>query len=171
MRRTLIATMVAVFALACSDVPTSPLLTAGDARFEREPLPDNPPPPFALVEGSATTEYGSFSFSGHLFINKPGNVAWLQFQSTTTAGVSFSPNARIMSVNGDVSGVGTISIGDNTIHLSDIESFNYQTYRTTNAVTFGGGSITRGFAAKEIGIGDGGECYKACYIDGGSDGR
>lgn len=166
MRRTFIATVVAVFALGCSEVPTSPLLSAAAPSFDRFTY-DNPPPPFAVVDGSATTEHGTFSFTGHLFINKPGNVAWLQFQSTTTAGVSFSPNARIMSVNGDVSGVGTISIGDNTIHLNGVNSFTYQTYRTTRSVSFGGGSILRGTAGtKGLGLDDVISCTTACF-DGG----
>ena len=156
MRRSFIPMLAAVFAIACADVPTTPLLTAPDASFERAPLPDNPPPPFAVLDASASTEYGDFNFVAHLFINKPGNVAWLQFHTSRTTGVTFSSNARIMSVNGDVSGVGTISIGGNTIHLSDIEEFEYATYRTTSSVSFGGGGITRGVAGKKfIGIEDG----------------
>lgn len=154
MRRLLIPMLVSVFVVsACTDAPTAPLLSAADASFERV---GDPPPPFAVVDGSAATEYGAFSFTAHFFANKPGNVAWLQFQSTTTQGVSFSSNARIMSVNGKVSGTGTISIGGSTIYLRDIDTFTYQTYRTNKTISFSGGSIRQGGA---VGPGSGGgEC-------------
>ncbi len=143
MRRSLIPMLFAALAVACSEVPTAPLLTASE-RFDF--TYDNPPPPFAVVHGEVSTEYGSFSYTGHFFTNKPGNIAWLQFRSTTTAGVTFSSNARIMSVNGDVSGVGTISINGNTIRLNEIDTFTYQTYRTSNSISFSGGSVRLGTA-------------------------
>ncbi|MBA3578767.1 MAG: hypothetical protein H0W42_02170 [Gemmatimonadaceae bacterium] len=162
MRRSLITLLAAVFAMACADMPTTPLLTAADASFDRAPAPDYPPPPFAVVDGSASTEHGTFSFTGHFFANKPGNVAWLQFQSTTTEGVTFSSNARIQSVNGKVSGTGTIAIGGNTIYLRDIETFTYQTYRTpSRSISFSGGSIRQGGA---VGPNGGGiDCSEVCF--------
>ena len=162
MRRSLIPMVFAAFAVACADVPTAPLLTVAE-RYEA--FYDNPPPPFAVVHGEVSTEYGSFNFVGHFFTNKPGNIAWLQFKSTTTADVSFSANARIMSVNGDVSGVGTISIGDNTIQLSDVQTFDYQSYRTDKSISFslGGRGSGTALGPKGIGIDDGDvACITAC---------
>ena len=129
---------------ACSDAPTTPLLTPTEASFGF--WAGDPPPPFAIVSGDVSTEYGDFNFVAHFFTNKPGNIAWLQFKSTTTAGVTFSANARIMSNNGVVSGVGTISIGDNTIQLSEIETFTYQTYRSSRSISFSGGDVRSGYA-------------------------
>ena len=160
MRRSLIPMLAAVLTFACADAPTTPLLTAMDPSFERAPIPDYPPPPFAIISGDVSTEYGDFNFVAHFFANKPGNIAWLQFKSTTTAGVTFSSNARIMSVNGDVSGVGTVSIGGNTIQLSEIDTFAYQSYRFTNTVSFSGGSVRSGFA-----VGPKGGGGEVCTID------
>ncbi len=160
MRRSLLPMLAAVFVIGCSDLPTT-VLAPVDASFDKTPAPDYPPPPFETVDGSASTEYGTFDFTAHFFANKPGNVAWLQFQSTTTEGVTFSSNARIQSVNGKVSGTGTIAIGGNTIYLRDIETFNYQTYRTTNTLSFSGGSIRQGGA---VGPNGGGiDCTEACF--------
>lgn len=160
MRRSLIPMLFATFAVACADVPTAPLLAAAEGY---EAYYDNPPPPFAVVYGEVSTEYGDFNFVGHFFTNKPGNIAWLQFKSTTKEGVSLSANARIMSVNDDVSGVGTISIDGNTIQLSDIDTFDYQSYRSTRSISFSGGSVNLSTA-----YGPGAECTittdKACSI-------
>lgn len=154
MRRTPFLILAASAALACADTSSSLLEPQGPS-LAGFVAPDYPPPPFAVVDGSASTEYGTFSFVAHLFINKPGNVAWLQFKSSATA--TFSANARIMSVNGTPSGVGTISLNGGTIQLNEIDSFVYQTYRTTGSTSFSGGKIWRGFTGKdiEIGIGDG----------------
>ena len=146
MRRSLIPMLAAVLTFACAEAPTAPLLTAMDPSLERAPAPDYPPPPFAIVSGETSTEYGTFNFVAHFFTNKPGNTAWLQFKSTTTAGVSFSANARIMSNNGVVSGIGTISIGGNTIQLNEIDTFTYQTYRANRSISFSGGDVIEGFA-------------------------
>lgn len=162
MRRSFLSIVVASLAFACADVPSAPVLSADNASANRFLL-DYPPPPFAIVNGVVSTEYGTFSFVGHFFANKPGNIAWLQFKSTSTAGVSFSANARIMSVNGDVSGVGTISIGSNTIQLSGIDTFNYQSYRSTRSISFSGGDVREGFASGPKGGGE--VCYEACVID------
>jgi hypothetical protein len=163
MRRTLIPMLAAVLAFGCADVPSAPLLAPSQASFAFSY--DHPPPPFAIVNGELTTEYGTVNFVGHFFTNKPGNIAWLQFKSTTTADASFSANARIMSVNGDVSGVGTLSIGDNTIQLSGIQTFTYQTYRSNRSISFSGGDVRLGTALGPKGIGiDEGDvaCTTAC---------
>lgn len=145
------------FVVACADAPIAPLLQQPPiASFDEEE--DDPPPPWQRVAGSIVIGTGTVNFDANFFANKPGNVAWLQFQSSTTAGVTFSANARIMSVNGDVSGVGTISINGNPIQLNEIDTFNYESYRTNGALSFSGGGIRLG-SVKGGGIidGDGGE--------------
>ena len=168
MRRSWIATMAAVFAIGCTEVPSAPLLEPVAASFETS----EPPPPWAVASGSISTEYGEISFSAGLFINKPGNVAWLQFHTVSSVDgtATATKNARIMSLNGKVSGVGTISVGGNTIYLNEVTTFTYSTYRTTKTVSFSGGSILRGTASTGKVGGDEGSCTSACYEDGISSG-
>jgi len=163
MRRSLITILAAVFAMACADMPTTPLLTATDASFERAPVPDYPPPPFATVDGTAETAYGTVTFVAHFFANKPGNVAWLQFKSGSAV---FSANARIMSNNGTVSGIGTITLAGGVVDLSKVTVFNYLSYRATNALSFSGGDISSGSAWLKRGGDE--ACLLRCVItDGG----
>lgn len=146
MRRSFIPMLAAVFAFACSDLPTATQLEPMDASFAREPggVPevDNPPPPFAIVTGTGEVASMPYSFTAKFFANKPGNIAWLQFTSIVGESATLSSNARIMIQNGEIKGTGTIRVGGNTIDLRTVNSFNYQTYRTTGFVSFSAPGLT-----------------------------
>ena len=187
MRRIYLGITALALVTACADGPTAPsseLLAPQSASFF---FMDNPPPPWAMLEGTATAANVSFSYFGALLINKPGNVAWLAFKNGGTA--TFSANARIMNVNGKVIGVGSFSVGSSTYDLSGITSFTVDRScmsGSANCVTFGGGGISStrsswtgvlandnfrkpGWDGPPGGGGGGGDvCYIACdgYIKG-----
>ena|SRR5687768_2299046 len=123
MRRTPILMLAAVFALACADTPSSPMLEPAVPSFDRAPVPDYPPPPYAIITGDVSTEHEAATYTANFFVNKPGNVAWLMFTGGT--GVTFSQGARIMSVNGNVSGFGTMTIGGSTYKLNTVSDFDF----------------------------------------------
>lgn len=146
MRRSLIASLVAVFALACADAPSAPSL---------EPMAPNfavgeAPPPWALIEGDVTTDGSgaslslSFSRSGDgsarlshgvpstatyrawLLVTPGEQAALLRFIDGTN--VTFSNGAMITKVttkgNTKVSGRGTMTVDGDVYELSSVTDFN-----------------------------------------------
>src|SRR5688500_12765361 len=141
MRRTPFLMLAAVFALACADSPSSPMLEPQGPSFDRAPVPDYPPPPYAIISGDGTTaENVAFTYIANFFVNKPGNVAWVMF---TGGSATFSNNARIMSVNGNVSGFGTMTVGGRTYQLNTVSDFDFN----------GNCTVTRGSCASFEGAG------------------
>jgi hypothetical protein len=144
---------------------------------------DNPPPPWAVIQGDASVEYEnatySFSYVGWVFINKPGNVAWLMFRDGGNT-ATFSGGARLMTVNGKVIGSGSVTIGSNTFQLSSVTDFSVDRSCTDggrSCVSFGGGGFSSSWSEwtgalansrirKPGGGGDLPECTEACYIVG-----
>lgn len=183
------------FVLACADAPSAPQQFDEAASPFQQPglmsytFDGRPPPPWAIIEGGGTTEHGEpFVWFANLFINKPGNVAWVMFTGGTN--VSFSPNARIMSVNGNVVGVGTLTVGGTTFQLSSVQTMSYDRgctsplmNRQVTCASFSGDGFSSTYSIwtgklandrnKVIGKpGDGDEvCYEACYIDIGTSGK
>src|SRR5687768_3361147 len=145
MRRSPFLMLAAVVALACADTPSSPLLEPQMPSFDKggapAPAPDYPPPPFAIIEGGGTTaENIAFTYIANFFVNKPGNVAWVMF---TGGSATFSNNARIVSVNGNVSGFGTMTVGGTTYQLNTVNEFGFN----------GNCTVTRGSCASFSGSG------------------
>lgn len=128
MQTRLLVFALAALTMACSDAPTAALLQPVEARFGE--WEDDPPPPWITNAGDGATESGAFSYTGNFLVNPPGNVAWLNF--TGGVNVKFSQGARLLSVNGNVSGVGTMTVGGTTYKLSSVESFEYDATCTTN---------------------------------------
>ena len=133
MRRTPFLMLAASFALACADSTSSPLLEPQGPTLDRVVAPDYPPPPYAIIEGGGVSGEMPFTYFANFFVNKPGNVAWLMF--TGGEGVTFSRNARIMSVNGKVIGIGTLTVGGTTYKLNTVSSFTYDGACTQSAQT------------------------------------
>ncbi|MBA3776668.1 MAG: hypothetical protein H0X11_09545 [Betaproteobacteria bacterium] len=129
MRSRLIVFAFAAFTVACSDAPIAPLLQPLEASFGE--YDDNPPPPWAVVGGSGATETEAvFSYTANFLVNPPGNVAWLHF--TGGENVKFSGGARLLSVNGNLKGVGTLTVGGTTYQLSSVATFEFNASCTTN---------------------------------------
>jgi hypothetical protein len=179
MRSVSLAVALALVA-GCADAPMSPLLQPGAANLAT--FDGRPPPPWAIIEGSGSAEM-PFTYTGYLFINKPGNIAWLKLNAGTN--VTFSPNAMLLSVNGEVSGVGTMKVGSTTYQLSSVTSFEASRDCMGGSVSTARGSCGSfegpGFSSasftwtgkmandrnKLIGKpgDDGGWCSEVCYID------
>lgn len=139
MRSPFIPLLAVAFIVACADVPTTPLLQPGDPNF------DNPPPPWALIEGILSTDGGSslarFSrvagggaagmshspegttarYRAWLLVTPGGQAALLRFTEGGTA--TFSKGAMITKVNGKVSGRGTMTVGGHTYDLGAVTTF------------------------------------------------
>ena len=143
MRFSSIALVATAFALACADVPTTPLLEPGSPTFGL----DNPPPPFALIEGVITTdgsgdilssvsltrvaEGGALMshsgvntgvYRGWLLVTPGGRTAILRF-AEGGKNVTFSKGATISKTNGKVTGRGTVTVGGHTYDLRAVTEF------------------------------------------------
>lgn len=95
-----------VAAAACgsaTDVPTSPPQVQPRAAF------GHPPPP--PVDTGATISYGGAlgTSDARFFLNRPGNIAWLDFESSSS--ILASPNARLMynQKSGKTNGTGQLT--------------------------------------------------------------
>lgn len=149
MRRSFLGIAALAFVTACADGPVGPALTELAPTGPNLYTMDNPPPPWAVVHGEASVEYEGvsygFSYVGWVFINKPGNVAWLMFRDAGTT-ATFSGGARLMNVNGRVIGTGSVTVGGNTVPFSSVTSFSVDrsctTDRGASCVSFGGGGFT-----------------------------
>lgn len=142
MRSPFIPLVAVAFIVACADVPTTPLLQPGEPSF------DNPPPPWAEVSGDVTTDGGSSlsiaplmsrsatggpsathvggpvaTYKGWLLVTPRGQASILRFADGGT-NVTFSKGARIMKVNGKVSGTGTMTVGGHSYDLSLVDEFD-----------------------------------------------
>lgn len=147
MRRSYLGLAALVFAAACTDGPVAPVPTEKAPQMASFFTFDNPPPPWAIISGEASANNEAFSYVGWVFINRPGNVAWLMFRNGGTA--TFSAGARLMNVNGKVVATGTVTVGSNSYDLSGITSFSVDrscTNGSTACVTFGGGGFSSGRA-------------------------
>ncbi|MGI8618816.1 MAG: hypothetical protein ACR2L6_06960 [Gemmatimonadaceae bacterium] len=144
MRSRLIVFAFAALTVACSDAPIAPLLQPLEARFGE--YEDDPPPPWAVVGGGGTTPTGSFSYTANFLVNPPGNVAWLHFTGGTN--VRFSGGARLLSVNGNVKGVGTMTVGGTTYNLSSVATFTYDASCTTNVAASCASFSGKGFSSE-----------------------
>lgn len=156
MRSRFISLVAATFALACADVPTAPVVQPPDGIFSFE---GDPPPPWAGITGEILTDGGGLSLSlsgaggfglsfshsaggntavyvGWLLVTPGGHAAILRF--TEGANVTFSSGARIMKVNGKVSGVGRMTVGGHSYDLSAVTVFEANPECAT--VPFGGPS-------------------------------
>lgn len=138
MRSRFIPLVGVAFIVACADGATAPLLQPG------QPSYDNPPPPWALIEGEVTTDGAllglSFSRSADgpavmshagsntatyrawLLVTPRDHAAFLRFTNDGTA--KFSNGAMISKVNGKVSGRGTMTVSGHTYELSAVTQFD-----------------------------------------------
>lgn len=117
-RYSLFAVALVVFASACIDATsptnTSPLVPTMSAASISGPGNIPPPPIGSFLIGGGTAIPVTY------FLNPTGNNGFIRFlpNADYPAGVSASPNARIMFSQGSFSGRGTLTIGAATIDLS-----------------------------------------------------
>ena len=141
MRSRSIALVATAFVVACADAPTTPLLQPESPGF----VLGKAPPPWALIEGEVTTDGAVLSianlsriasdgalmshngsntgtYRAWLLVTPGGRNAMLRFVENGT-NVTFSRDAMIRSVNGRVSGTGTMTVGGHTYDLSAVTEF------------------------------------------------
>lgn len=142
MRSPFIPLVAMAFTVACADGVTTPLLQPGEPNFY-----DNPPPPWAEISGEIITDGGTLlsiaplmsrsapdgprathagaptaTYRGWLLVSPGDRAAILRFADGGT-NVTFSNGARIMKVNGKVSGHGTMTVGGHSYALSLVDEF------------------------------------------------
>ena len=160
MRSRSLLAVATLLAVGCSDSPTATLLEPADALLGT--WAGEPPPPWAIAHGTAESYNQVFTWTGHFLATPTDKLAWLQFKSAD--GATFSRGARIMSRNGIVSGFGTVTLaGGQVVDLKTVDTFTYETWRTTGIVSFSG----ENFAGSTFRKG-GGEVCVGCdgYIKG-----
>ncbi len=165
MRSPLIPLVAVAFIVACADGVTTPL-QPGEPNFY-----DNPPPPWAEVYGDVTTAGTSLSiaplmsrsapgspsathvggpiatYKGWLLVSPGGQASILRFADGGT-NVTFSKGARIMKMNGKVSGVGTMTVGGHPYDLSLVDEFDANGACATAAFDYDGPSCAS-FSAED----------------------
>ena len=146
MRSPFIPLVAVIFAMACVDVPTAPLVQPPDGGLL---VLGKAPPPWAEISGEITTDgegsllslsplfsgagTGGPSFShsvggntgtyvGWLLVTPGGQTTILRFAAGGN-NVTFSSGAVIMKVNGKVSGRGTMTVGGHKYDLSAVTEF------------------------------------------------
>lgn len=189
--RSPLAPLVAVaFMVACADGVTTPLLQPGGPNFY-----DNPPPPWAEVEGDVSTNGGGTAASilplfsraapggmsashfpggnagtyrGWLLVSPGGQAKILRFAEGGT-NVTFSNGARIMKVNGKVSGHGTMTVGGHSYDLSLVDEFEANRECATASWNYEGPSCAS-FSAEDDSFSSQGSVWTGVLSnDGGRD--
>lgn len=156
MRSPLIPLVAVAFIVACADGVTTPL-QPGEPNFY-----DNPPPPWAEISGDILTDGGTSlsiaplmsrsapgspsathvggpiaTYKGWLLVSPGGQASILRFAEGGT-NVTFSKGARIMKVNGKVSGAGTMTVGGHSYNLSLVDEFDANGACATAAFDYAG---------------------------------
>lgn len=156
MRSPLIPLVAVAFIVACADGVTTPL-QPGEPNFY-----DNPPPPWAEISGDILTDGGTSlsiaplmsrsapgspsathvggpiaTYKGWLLVSPGGQASILRFAEGGT-NVTFSKGARIMKVNGKVSGAGTMTVGGHSYNLSLVDEFDANGACATAAFDYDG---------------------------------
>jgi hypothetical protein len=101
-------------AAACAgtvDDPTAPSL----AKFTESSYYGDPPPPPVDTQATMSYQEQSASAPARFMLNKPGTMAWVDFQSGGT--LEASPNARLQynQKSGRTNGTGQLTFPDGTV--------------------------------------------------------
>lgn len=172
-RFSLFAVALLLFVSACTDAtsPTTTGLLAPTQLSAALSGPGNiPPPPI-----SGFLDGGGYAIPVMYFLNPTGNTGFIRFlpNANYPAGVSASPDARIMYSQGSFSGRGTLTIGTATIDLStaSFAGSNFTSCsRTCGSLFISQGSTQQSFAILPSAPLVGTSCETTCETTGGDEG-